>query len=145
MNRIRVKRLLFSGVITLLTFILLEFILESVIGRLLFAGVVEDWFNMFAIPNWGIANHLFNIFIALVNCTMLMWLYAALRPMFGVGTKNALIASAFALTFISSFALNAANLGILPLRIALIDLFYQLVELPLSLIAGAQFYEAGKP
>jgi hypothetical protein len=143
MNRINVKRLLLSGVITLLVFIIIEFVLERIIGQVLFAGVVEEWYRYIALPHWGMANSVINIFIALVNCMILMWLYAALRPMFGVGTKTALITSAFFLTFISSFAFNQANLGIFPLRVALIELFYQFVELPLALIAGAQFYEAG--
>ena len=144
MNRINVKRLLLSGLITLIVFIIIELFVERVIGQMLFSDVVDEWYMSFAFPSWGINNYVLNIFIALVNCTILMWLYAALRPMFGVGTKTALITSAFFLTFISSFAFNQVNLGILPLKIALIELFYQLVELPLALIAGAKYCE-GEP
>ena len=74
---------------------------------------------------------------------MVMWLYAALRPMFGVGPKTALITGAFVLTFISAYAINESNLGIYPLQVTLVQLFYWVIELPLAVIAGAYFYEAG--
>ena len=132
-----------SGVITLLTFIAIEFIVERVVGNVLLSRAVEDWYERLAIPSRNTANYALNIFIALVNCTMLMWLYAALRPMFGVGIRTVLITSAFVLTFIASYAVNQANLGLFPWRIALIELFYLFIELPLALIVGALFYEAG--
>jgi hypothetical protein len=142
MNRINVKRLLLSGFVTLVVFIILELFVEQVFGQMLFSNIVEEWYMKFALPSWGINNYLINFLIAVVNCTIILWLYAALRPMFGVGTKTALITSAFFLVFISSFAFNQVNIGAIPLKIAMIELLYQLVELPLALIAGAHYYEA---
>ena len=142
MNRIKVGRLLLSGLITMLAFIAIEFIVEGV-GDLLFNGAYDGWYGKLILPNWTTANYVFNIFIALVNSTILMWLYAALRPMFGVGIRTALITSAFAFTFVAAYVVNQVNLGIFPLRIGLIELLYLVVELPLALFAGAQFYEAG--
>jgi hypothetical protein len=86
-------------------------------------------------------NIVLNLFISLFTTCMLIWLYAALRPMFGVGTKTALITSAFALTFMTAFGINFTNLGLYPLRIALLELGYQLIELPLAVLIGAQVYE----
>ena len=143
MNEIKVKRLVISGVITLLVFIAVEFIVESVVGNVLFSGAYDAWYGKLIIPNWTTMNYVFNIFIALVNSTMMMWLYAALRPMFGIGIRTALITSAFVFTFIAFYVVNQANLGIFPIWIALIELFYLIIELPLALIVGAQFYEAG--
>lgn len=142
MNRIKVGRLLLSGLITMLAFIAIEFIVESV-GDLLFRGIYDAWYGKLILPNWTTANYVFNIFIALVNSTMLMWLYAALRPMFGVGIRTALITSAFAFTFVAAYVVNQVNLGLFPIWIGLIELIYLILELPLALIAGAQFYEAG--
>jgi hypothetical protein len=143
MNQINVRRLLIAGVITLLVFIAIEIIVESIIGRVLFRGVVEHYYGELIIPYWGTANNILNIFIALVNCFILMWLYAALRPMFGVGVKTALIASAFMLTFIIFYSINLSNLRIIPWRITLVESIYQVVELPLALMIGAYFYEMG--
>ena len=68
---------------------------------------------------------------------MLIWLYASLRPMFGVGPRTALIASSFMFVFIFAFGLNYTNLGLFPLRLTLLDALNLIIELPLALIAGA--------
>jgi hypothetical protein len=143
MNKIKVRRLLIAGVITLLAFIVIEFIVEGVLGNVLFSGAYDAWYGKLILPNWTTLNYALNIFIALVNSTMMMWLYAALRPMFGVGIRTALITSAFVFTFIAFYVVNQANLGIFPLKIASIELLYLVIELPLALMAGAQFYEMG--
>jgi hypothetical protein len=143
MNRIKVNRLILAGSVTLLTFIVVEFVVESLISRPLFGRAIQEWHQTLNLPEWGIGNSVLNILIALVNCTLLTWLYAALRPMFGVGSRTALATSAFAFFFVAAFAINGINLGNYPLRIALIELGYQLVELPLAILAGARVYEGG--
>lgn len=144
MNRIKVNRVVLAGIVTVLVFIIVEIIVESVIGVALFGNVIEEWYQKtYFISTWSVANHVLNIFIALVICTTLAWLYAALRPMFGVGTKTALITSAFSLFFFATFYFNLVNLGIIPLRIALIDLGCNLVETPIAIIVGARIYEGG--
>jgi hypothetical protein len=144
MNKIKVNQLLLAGLVTLLVFIFVEFVLESLIFSQLCGRWIEDWYSKLSLNAWGTSNIILNIVIALVNCTLLTWLYAALRPMFGVGSRTALAASAFAFLFRSAFAFNGVNLGIYPLRIALIELGYQLVELPIAILAGARVYEGGK-
>ena len=117
--------------------------MERVFGNVLYSGAVENWYERLAIPSWSTANYALNIFIALVKSTMMMWLYAALRPMFGVGIRTALITSVFVFTFIAFYVVNQTNLGIFPIWIASIELLYLVIELPLALLAGALFYEAG--
>ena len=124
MNRIKVRQVIFSGVIALLVFFAVEFVIEQLLGRFLFAGIIEEWVNALSIQNWTTANYVLNILIVLVSCIMVMWLYAALRPMFGVGTKTALITNLYGLTFISAYAINETNLGLFPIQITLIQLFY---------------------
>ena len=143
MNKIKVGRLLASGLITFLTFIAIELLVENIIGNRLFGLAYDDWYADLIIPNWTVANYVLNIFFALVNSIVLMWLYAALRPMFGVGVRTALITSGFMFTFVATYAVNQANLGILPIWIAVIELVYLVIELPLALQVGAWFYEAG--
>lgn len=144
MNRIKVNRVVFAGIVTLIVFIIVEIIVESVIGRALFGSMIEEWYQKtYSISKWSVATHVLNIFIALVICSTLAWLYAALRPMFGVGTKTALITSAFSLFFFATFYLNLVNLGIIPLQIALIDLGCNLIEIPIAITVGARIYEGG--
>jgi hypothetical protein len=142
MNKINVGRLLFAGLVTLVAFIVLEIVVEVVIFRAIF--VSGKWsLPQYSPPRWGIANQVLNISIALVNSIMMMWLYAALRPMFGVGPKTALIASGFAYAFIFFLGINFANLGFYPFEPALVELFAELIELPLALLVGAYIYEGG--
>ena len=143
MNRIRVKRVILSGLITFFVFIAIEYLLERIIGNYLFGGGIDSWMYSLDVPNWNLTNNTINILIAIVNVIVVMWLYAALRPMFGVGTKTALITSGFMLVFVSSFTLNQVNLGLIPFQVSIVQLFYQYIELPIALVAGAQFYEGG--
>jgi hypothetical protein len=132
-----------SGGITLIVFFGIEYVVEQLIGRYLFTGTVDPWVQELSIQSWTTVNYVLNILIVLFSCIMVMWLYAALRPMFGVGTKTALITSSFVLTFISAYAINETNLGLYPIQIILIQLLYWIIELPLAVVAGAAYYEAG--
>jgi hypothetical protein len=76
-----------------------------------------------------------------LNCTILIWLYASLRPMYGVGTKTALITCAFGLAWIASVSVNITNLGLVPPRLALIEFFFEAIEFPISMFVGANVYE----
>jgi hypothetical protein len=145
MNEIRIKRLFLAGLITLVVFIVAEFLVESTFEMLIFERAVSEWYLKMGIQHWGWVNNLVNILIALLNTTMLMWLYAALRPMFGVGVKTALITSLFGFVFATAFAINIANMtsGYYPWRIVLLETGYLLIELPVSIIAGAYVYERG--
>ena len=60
-----------SGAITLLTFIANGFIVERVVGNVLFSGAVENWYERLAVPRWSIVNYALNIFTALVNCMLI--------------------------------------------------------------------------
>ncbi|MEJ2261814.1 MAG: hypothetical protein P8X95_00110 [Anaerolineales bacterium] len=84
---------------------------------------------------------LLNILIALVNCTLHIWLYASLRPIFGVGTRTVLITSALGIILRFSATINGINLGLFPPQVGLIEWVYKAVEFPLAMIVGATAYE----
>ena len=56
MNEIKVRRLFLSGVITLLAFVAIEFIVESVVGNVLFSGAYDAWYGKLILPNWTTVN-----------------------------------------------------------------------------------------
>ena len=141
MNEIKVKRLVLAGFITLVVFIITEILVESFLEQVVYRQLYIDLYLSLGIPRMGLKGQILNISIGLVNCFILIWLYAALRPMYGVGVKTALITSLYGLVFITAFSINMANLGFYPWSIALIESFYLLIELPVALIAGAYFYE----
>ena len=71
-----------------------------------------------------------------------VWLYAAIRPRFGVGIMTALIAG-LAVWFLAIFyqlaALTASN--VIPWELATFVVFWDLVEIPLATVAGAWLYQ----
>jgi hypothetical protein len=147
MNKIRLNRMLLAGLVTLIVWIAVEILVEQVIGRTLFRGFIdEQWLQTTNLGDWGVQNHVLNILIALVNCTLLIWLYASLRPMFGVGTRTALITSALGIILGFSATINGINLGLFPPQVGLIEWVYEAIEFPLAMIVGAMAYEeAGDP
>jgi hypothetical protein len=142
MNKIRFNRLLLAGFVTFVVWVIVEILVEQVIGRVLFGNLInQQWIHTTNILNWGPANHVLNILIALVNCMILIWLYGCLRPMFGVGVKTALITSAFGIIFGFSMTINGINLGLFPPQVGLAEFVYELIEFPIAMIAGAAVYE----
>jgi hypothetical protein len=144
MNRIRISRLLLAGLATLLAFILIELLWEGLIGVVLFGDLLASLRASGGMPDWSLREQVLNLAIALFNCFMMIWLYASLRPMFGVGPRTALITSAFVFAFVFAFDLNYANQGFISYRLGLIYALDLLIELPLSMIVGAQVYESGR-
>ena len=144
MNRIRLNRLIIAGLATFLVFIAIELVWEGLIGAHILRNAMSALRSYPSLSHWRILNQAFNLAIGLGNCFMLIWLYASLRPMFGVGSRTALIASAFMFAFIFAFGLNLTNMGVIPLRLTLLDALNLIIELPLALVAGAQVYESGR-
>ena len=143
MNEIRVKRMLLAGLAMFLVWLVAEIIVEQVIGRILFGSLIDErWLQTsMNLSDWNALNHLVNIFIALLNSTLLIWLYASLRPMYGVGTKTALITCALGIALGWSMTINAINLGLLPLEFGLMEAIFAAVEFPIAILAGAAVYE----
>jgi hypothetical protein len=142
MNRLNAAKLLVSGLMTLVVFVVIEYIWEFFLGDVLFPRMAELREHEYLIVgDWDGRNHMLNLLVAFINCTLMIWLYAALRPMFGVGPRNALITSGFALAFILAFMVNNVNLGYVPARLFAMDAINLLLEIPLAMLAGAYIYE----
>ena len=142
MNEIRVKRMLLAGLAMFVVWVLLEILVEHVAARFLLGQTSQDlWFQTIDLTDWTAMNHVVNIGIAILNCTILIWLYASLRPMYGVGTRTALIASAFGVILLVSLFMNFINLGLFPARAGLIEAVFVAIEFPLAMIVGATVYE----
>lgn len=142
MNRIRIDKMLLAGLVTLIVFVGVELVIEKLMFSTLFLKEITEWNRRLGIAEWNPANDVLNIFTALINSTLLIWLYAALRPMFGVGTRTALIASAFAFAIYLASYVNQVNLHMIPLNIAAIESGYLIIEMPIAVLAGAYVYEA---
>jgi len=142
MNEINVKRMLLAGLAMLVVWVVVEVLVEQVFARILFGiSSQEMWLQVIELREWSAQTFWINSFIALVNCTLMIWLYASLRPMYGVGTKTALVTSAFGVIWAFSLFINLINLGLFPLKLGLIEATFEAIEFPIAMIAGASIYE----
>jgi hypothetical protein len=146
MNEIRVKRMLLGGCATFVAWVVAEIMIEGILSQLLFGDLIAGmWQEVGGLRDWKATNILVSTCLALGNSTLLIWLYASLRPMYGVGTKTALITSAFGIVWGWLLVVNAINLGLLPAPIAIIEGVFETIEFPIAILAGAEIYEgAGK-
>ena len=142
MNEIKVKRMLLAGLGMLIVWVMVEVLVEEVIARFVFGiSSQQMWLQVVELREWSALNFWVNTFIAILNCTLLIWLYASLRPMYGVGTKTALITSAVGVIWGFSLFINLINLGLFPLKLGLIEATFEAIEFPIAMIAGASIYE----
>ena len=142
MNEIRVKRMLLAGLVMLIVWVVVEVLVEQGMARVLFGQSSQEmWLQVIELDDWSALNFWVNTFIALLNCTLLIWLYASLRPMYGVGTRTALITSAFGIILGFSLFINFINLGLFPLKLGLLEAGFEAIELTIAMIAGAAIYE----
>ena len=142
MNEIRVKRMFLAALAMLVVWVAVEVLVEGVIAKLLFGQTSgEMWMQAINVGEWSGLNTAVSTFIAILNCAILIWLYASLRPMYGVGTKTALITSAFGIAWMVSLFINLTNLGLIPPRLALLEAIFETIEFPIAMLAGAAIYE----
>ena len=145
MNEIRVKRMLLAGLAMFVVWVAVEILLEHWISLFLFGQTSgEMWLQVINVSEWSALNTAVSTFIAILNCTILIWLYASLRPMYGVGTKTALITCAFGIAWMFSMFINLTNLGLFPPRLALLEAIFETIEFPIAMIVGAAVYEGNE-
>lgn len=142
MNQINVKRMLLAGLVMFVVWIAYEILVEHVLSKILFGQTsTEMWLEVIDLGALSGLNQWVNILIAILNCTIMIWLYASLRPMYGVGTRTALITCAFGVVWMLSMFINFTNLGLLPPKLALFEAAFEVIEFPVAMIVGAGVYE----
>ena len=145
MNEINVKRMLLGGGAMFLMWVALEFLIEGVGGRLILGRLGEEmWLEVGKLREWTNVNAMISAGLALLNSTVLIWLYASLRPMFGVGSKTALITAAFLVVIGWSLVINSINMGVLPAQVAIMEGIYETIEAPIAILVGASVYEGAE-
>lgn len=139
MKKINMGRILIAGISSSIVFLIIEFFFEGAV-KLIFdfteVDLAKQYFANIVVT--GTRYEIVNILYLLCTCTITIWLYVCLCPKFGEGSKTALIASFFVILVIVLFTVNHVNMGIFPLKPALISFIFSLIEFPVSIIAGAQ-------
>ena len=146
MNEINVKRMLLAGLAMLVMWvavaILVQILFEQLVAPIFFGQTAQEMRLEIVEPKDRSAlNYWLDGLTALVNCTLLIWLYASLRPMYGVGTRTALITSAFGIILGFTVSINLINQGLIPLKLGLIEAVCEAIGFPIAMLAGAAMYE----
>jgi len=134
MNKINWSRVLLCGLLTGIVWIILGAVVTAVLGRD-FAALPN---NHLGAPTPGFV--LVNVVIDLLEGISILWLYAAIRPLYGPGAKAAIIA-AFAWWFIVSLGdATWCSFGLFPPPTVIPLMIGTLPALILATIAGARLY-----
>jgi hypothetical protein len=134
MSKINWSRVLLCGLLAGIVWIVLGGVVTTLLGRD-FAALPH---NRLGAPTPGFV--LFNVVIDLVEGISILWLYAAIRPLYGSGAKAAIVA-AFAWWFIVSLGdATWCSFGLFPPRTVIPLMIGTLPALILATIAGARFY-----
>jgi hypothetical protein len=134
MDKINWSRVLFCGLVAGAVWIILGGMVTALLGRD-FAALPN---NRLGMPSPGFV--LFNGVLSLLEGISILWLYAAIRPLYGPGPKTAII-GAFAWWFIVSLGdATWCSFGLFPPRTVIPLMIGTLPALILAAIVGARFY-----
>ncbi len=142
MKRICIPRVVLGGLIASAAYIFIELVFEGFLSlafNLNEAKLAQQYF-----PNMTLSGTRFqvvNILYLISMCTLTVWIYAMILPKTAFSLKSSITASLTVLFVIHLFLINHVNMGIYPIGPALISLCFGLIEFPLSIIVGTNFYK----
>jgi len=142
MGKINFKRVILGGLLAGVVFIIIELILEGLvylIFRLNESDLLMQTFDDITLS--GVRYHIVNLSYFFVFCILIIWVYAAIRPRFGAGPKTAFMTSGIFLIVLFLLYVNFINMGIFPLKICLLSIGFNVIELPSAVLAGASIYK----
>ena len=135
-NRLRV---VLGGLLAGVVINLVEYVTNGVILRNSWAQTMQALGKPAEVSAGAIVT--FNVWGFLVGIAA-VWVYAAIRPRFGIGVKTAVYAGG--LTWVTAYALATAPLvimGVFPMNTAFVLVAVGLVEIVVATIAGAWLYQ----
>lgn len=141
MKRINIGRVILAGLVAGLAFIFVEIVLEGFVW--LIFGINENKMlkEAFDISPRGVLFHILNLAIFFAECILIMGIYAAIRPRFRLPATAAITASLIFWFFALLILANQINLGVFPLKLVLISLGFNLIELPVAILVGSNVYK----
>ena len=113
-------------------------ILGSIVTALLAKDFAALPNNRLGMPTSGFV--LFNVVIDLLEGISVLWLYAAIRPLYGSGVKTAIIAASAWWFIVSLGDATWSSFGLFPAHTVIPLIFGTLPALMIASITGAKFY-----
>lgn len=138
MPRINIGRMILSGLVAGLVINIGEFLLNMPVAGKQFDAAMEA---MGAQPV-GVGAIILYMLMAFGLGLLATFVYAGIRPRFGPGARTAVIAGLVAWALASAYPLiSLLPQHILPGKLVLLALVWEVVEFPLATVIGARLYQ----
>ena len=145
MKKIGMSRVVLGGLIASAAYIFIELIFEgflSLVFNFNEAKLAQRFFPDMTLS--GTRYQIVSIFYLISICTFTVWIYAMFLPKNTYSLKTSIMSSLTVIFIIMLFLINHVNMGIYPVKLALIGLCLSLIEFPLSIIVGTGYYKTNK-
>jgi hypothetical protein len=137
MGKINLVRVILGGLLAGLVINISEYILNTYVVAAESAAIMER----FGLPALGGSQIAVFVALTFVLGIIVVFVYAAMRPRFGAGTKTAIIAGV-ALWLVLMFAgVVDMVLAIIPVGLLVLTAIWSLVEMAVAAVAGAWLYQ----
>ena len=141
MQKVNIKALIISIFVAAIGFLVIEFLVEGIFFKT-FKVTEEAYYRHLNISPSGIVFQTINIAIFVLNISLMMFVYALIRPRFKSDAIAAMVTSTIFLAFLILYIANLVNLGIYPLTIILASIIFIIIELPFTILIGAVTYSS---
>ncbi|MBD3243495.1 MAG: hypothetical protein GF331_23090 [Chitinivibrionales bacterium] len=138
--KVNPSAILQSSIVAVLVFIFVDSALEYLV-RGISGTTVLHTFGQQEQRTYGMHFHAVNLGLFAAEVCLMMTFYALIRPRFGSRLPAAFIAAAVNLLLLALFLGQIVNLGIYPLRVALLFLATTVPSSMVSVLAGALVYD----
>ncbi len=140
MKKIRVGYVFLAGFVASLAFVFTEMVVEGSVQFIFRISEAKMFVEAFDDLPAGTLYHILNLLYLYLICTLIMWIYAAIKPRFRKRVHAALATSAVFWLFVILFFVNYSNMGLYPYRMTLMTIVFNLLEIPAAVIAGSLVY-----
>ena len=144
MPRTKFRQVISGALIASLVFVITEALVEGVAGifgyseMVLLAQVVPN------IPPNTVLLQFGNVLQLFALMLIAIWLYSALRSNFSSGSKCALTIALMLWVTYAVISISFVRVGLLPANIIFMSLFFNAVEIPVALLAGAGAHDTAE-
>ena len=141
MKKIKIGRVIAAGLVTGLTFIFVEIIVEG-FAKIFFGICEAEILKEISgtLPS-GLRYHVLNLTIFFLICILIMSVYAAIRPRFKSHVSAAIATTLIFWSIMALFMASFINTGIFPIKLSLTSLVFNIIELPSAVLVGSLIYK----
>lgn len=130
-----------AALATWVAFAVTEFVVEGLVLLLFDVSESRLMAQTVTVSRSGSRYHALTFALFFVECVVIMWLYSLIRSRYRPGVRAALVTSGVALFLVFVSFANFTNMGAFAVEALVVSLGFNLVELPVGVLAGAGVYE----